>query len=160
MDFIASQNGDTFEYWNDTIEGMFERYDIYRENLEITYLDKIYVRNNGNWIIVDMDNLNIIGDIDKFLIYDYDNDGRGIYSVTFKNCFKKTQYTKHKKIEFNLDGNKQIVICLGSDPSIVDMNNISIKVKGIDSDLIKGCIVSSDSVIKLDTLKALETVNY
>ena len=45
-------------------------------------------------------------------------------------------------------------------PSISSISPIYGSMTGIDSDLIKGCIVSSDSVIKLDTLEALERVNY
>ncbi len=155
IEFVMSNNG-VLEYWNDTIDSMFEQYERYKENIEITYLDKIYINYNEDEITIDMDTLEVIGDIDKFLIEDYDNNGEGIYSVTYNRCLKKTKYTKHKKIYVNIDENRQVLIILGSDYSIIDMNNISIQVKGLDSDLVDGCIKSVNNVVKLNELTQLK----
>lgn len=155
IEFVMSNNG-VLEYWNDTVDSMFKQYERYKENIEVTYLDKIYVNYNGNKIIINMDTLEVIGNIDKFLVEDDDNNGEGIYSVTYNKCLKKTKYTKHKRIYVNIDKNRQVLIILGSDYSIIDMNNISIQVKGLDSDLVDGCVKSVNNVVRLNELSQLK----
>lgn len=91
--YVKCKNGDTIEYYNNTIESM---YGIYRETgqftniFEWTYLDKIFIKYGDEEIIIDMNTLKIdsICNINIFDITDINSD-RGIYSITHNTYHKK-----------------------------------------------------------------------
>lgn len=151
MEFVKSQNGNNLEYFTETIDGMYENYNKFKTIFELTYLDRIYINYNDNELIIDMNSLEVNSENENFLV-ETENYDRGIYSVIHDTYHKKTEYTKYKKITIR---NGSIILLLESDISVVDMNNFSIKFNGIDSDLLKGCLVSESDIIKINYLEEL-----
>jgi hypothetical protein len=150
VEFVKTQDGDHLEYVthhmdDETFPNMF---------FEYTFLEHVYIYYNKQEMIIDMNTLDIIKQIDctSIEVEEIIND-KGIYSIHHNTYHKKTKYTKHKKITCNIGAYNTITLLLSSDTSIVDMHNVSIKIEGIDSDLLGGGMVSENKLIKLDCLK-------
>lgn len=124
----------------------------YRPILELTYLSKIFIKYGENEMIIDMDTLDIITNTDIFEFIDYNNDGKGIYSIVNNTYHKRTKHTKFKKIICNINEKSKIILTLASDISIVDMHNISVDFVGIDSDKLGGGLVSQSKLVILDPI--------
>lgn len=149
MNFVKEQNGNELEYFNKHVD-LVDGHDYI---FEYTYLEQIYICHNDVYMIIDMNTLNIIEQVGcNFIIEEIIND-KCIYSIHHKTFHKKTQYTKHKKITCNIGNNCIITLLLSSDISNTDMHNMSVDIKGIDCDNLKGCLVSKDNLIILNSIK-------
>ncbi len=112
-------------------------------------------------LIINMNSLNVLKNTfvrqnnKDLLELEYYEDDKGIYSVAYDLFHDKTEYTKHKIVKLKLSENKTIKIKLSSDISMVDMNNISIEINGIDLDKISGGIISESKLVKIKDLTYL-----
>ena len=134
---------------------------------EYTIIDKIYINCNKHEILIDMKDLSIVSvgaastasmaNIVNNDIFSIDNTqyDHGIFSTRKKGYNIKTDYTKHLSVKCNINNNMHVILNLGSDISINDINDFSIKIHGIDPDSFRGCFVSENDVIKLDSLTSL-----
>lgn len=132
--------------------------DVDDNNFIFTYtiMDKIYINLNGNEISIDMEDLNITGDICDFFSIDRSQGDHGIFSTSIGVYHKKTDYTKHLSVKCNINNSTYVTLKLGSDISLNDFNNMAISFYGIDIDGVSGCFVSEKTIIKLDYLTQLK----
>lgn len=123
-------------------------------------MDKIYINCNNNEITINMEDLNVVGNICNTFLIDTSQDDKGIFSTSLGVYHKKTDFTKHLSIKCNINNNTYVTLKLDSDISLNDFNDMSINFYRIDPDGIAGCFASEKTIIKLDHLTQLNQPSH
>ena len=118
-----------------------------------TYFTKIYIEFNEEKLLIDMNTFDIVGKYGDKITVEIIKPNNGIYSLAHKMHHKKTEFTKSMSITCNHGNGKFVQLNLESDVSIDDMNNISLKINGLDIYSAIGGFISEQKLVKINDIR-------